>query len=229
MATSGTFNFAPTLGEIVIAAFGRCGIRRTELTMQHMADSRMESNLMMSDWTADGINLWEVQSTTIALNKGQAVYPIPSTVVFFLDCYVTIMSGDIPIDRLIFPISRSDYTALANKTQEGEPTTFWFDRLINPNLYLWLVPDQDNYYTLTYYYMRQAQDSELINGTQPEVPWYFLDAFAWGLTERLSYYYAPARSQQLEQRATKSWARALSVGTENVPVSIQPQLQGYFR
>ena len=73
MATSGTFNFAPTLGEIVIAAFGRCGIRRTELTMQHMADSRMESNLMMSDWTADGINLWEVQSTTIALNKGQAV------------------------------------------------------------------------------------------------------------------------------------------------------------
>jgi hypothetical protein len=230
MASSGTFNFAPSLGEIVIASFGRCGVRRTELTMQHMSDARMESNLMMSDWTADGINLWEVQSNTISLTQGTASYPIPSTVVFFLDCYITTISGiNTPIDRLIFPISRSDYTALASKTQQGAPTTFWFDRLISPNLYLWPTPDQNGYYSLTYYFMRQAQDSELINGTAPEIPWYYLDAFCWGLTSRLSLYYAPDRADRLEARAMKSWMRALSVGTENVGLSIQPQLMGYFR
>lgn len=229
MPSSGTFNFAPSLGELVLAAYGRCGIRRTELTSQHMADAREESNLMMSDWCADGINLWQVQSNTIALTQGTANYPVPSTVVFFLDCYITIQSGSIPIDRLIFPLSRSDYAAFPNKTGQGAPTSFWFDRLIAPNLFLWPTPDQSNFYTLTYYFMQQAQDSELYNGTNPQIPWYFLNAFSWDLTERLSYYYAPDRTPVLAAKAQKSWLRALSVGTENVQLQIIPQMQGYFR
>lgn len=54
MATSGTYTFSPNLGEIVINAFAKCGIRRTEITNQHMEDARMEANFMMSDWAGDG-------------------------------------------------------------------------------------------------------------------------------------------------------------------------------
>ena len=225
MSTSGTYTFAPNLGDLVINAFAKCGIRRTELTNQHMSDARMEANLMMSDWAGDGINLWQVQSTTIPLIQGVSAYAIPSDRVFILDVYIT-QDG---FDRLIFPISRSDYASLAQKTLQGYPTSFWYDRLIDPNMYVWPVPDGTQVYTLTYYYMRQAMDSELTNGTQPEVPWYYLNAFADGMAARLAYIYAPDKVAMLQPKADKSWFRALQVGTENVPVTLNVGMRGYFR
>jgi hypothetical protein len=225
MSTSGTYAFAPNLGDLVINAFAKCGVRRTDLTNQHMSDARMEANLMMADWAGDGINLWQVQSASFPLTQGTESYAIPSDRVFILDVYIS-QDG---FDRLIFPISRSDYASLAQKTLQGYPTSFWYDRLIDPNLYVWPVADQDSTYTLTYYYMRQAMDSELTNGTQPEVPWYYLNAFADGLAARLSYLYAPDKVAILQPRADKSWFRALQVGTENVPVTMNVQMRGYFR
>lgn len=225
MSTSGTFTFAPNLGELVINAFAKCGVRRTDLTNQHMSDARMEANLMMADWAGDGINLWQVQSATIPLIQGVASYAIPSDRVFILDVYIR-QDG---FDRLIFPISRSDYVSLAQKNLQGYPTSYWYDRLIDPNLYIWPLADGTATYTLTYYYMRQAMDSELTNGTQPEVPWYYLNAFADGLAARLSYLYAPDKVAILQPRADKSWFRALQVGTENVPVTMNVQMRGYFR
>ena len=225
MSTSGTYAFAPNLGELIINAFAKCGVRRTDLTAQHMSDARLEANLMMSDWAGDGINLWQVQSATINLLQGVASYAIPSDRVFILDVYIT-QDG---FDRLIFPISRSDYASLAQKTLQGYPTSFWYDRLIDPNLYVWPVPDQTTQYVLTYYYMRQAMDSELTNGTQPEVPWYYLNAFADGMAARLAYIYAPDKVAMLQPKADKSWFRALQVGSENVPITLNVGMRGYFR
>lgn len=225
MSTSGTYDFAPNLGELVINAFAKCGIRRTDLTNQHMSDARMEANLMMADWAGDGINLWQVEKASFLLTQGTISYPIPSDRVFILDVYIS-QDG---FDRLIFPISRSDYASLAQKNLQGYPTSFWYDRLIDPNLYVWPVADQNGSYTLTYYYMRQAQDSELTNGTQTEVPWYYLNAFADGLAARLAYIYAPEKVQVLQPKSDKSWFRALQVGTENVPVTLNVQMRGYFR
>jgi hypothetical protein len=225
MTTSGAFTFAPNLGELVINAFAKCGIRRTELTNQHMADARMEANLWLSDMQGDGINLWCVEKTTINLIQGQKTYPIPSDVVFMLDVYIT-QNG---FDRLVFPISRSDYASFAQKDTQGFPTSFWFDRLIDPSLLVWPVPDGTNTYTLTYYYMRQPMDNELSDGTQPQLPYYMLDAFTWGLAARLAYLYAPDKVALLQPRADKAWMRALQVGTENVPISMNLGLRGYFR
>ena len=121
------------------------------------------------------------------------------------------------------------YASLAQKNIQGYPTSFWYDRLIEPNMYLWPVADSSTSYVMTYYYMRQAMDSELTNGTQPEVPWYYLNAFADGLAARLSYIYAPDKVNILQPKADKSWFRALQVGSENVPVTMNVQMRGYFR
>lgn len=225
MSTSGTYAFSPNLGDLVINAFAKCGVRRTDLTNQHMSDARMEANLMMSDWAGDGINLWQVQSASFSLTQGTQSYAIPSDRVFILDVYIR-QDG---FDRLIFPISRSDYASFAQKDLQGYPTSFWYDRLIDPNMYIWPVADQNGQYTLTYYYMRQAMDSELSNGTQPEVPWYYLNAFADGLAARLAYIYAPERVAMLQPKYDKSWFRALQVGSENVPINLNVAMRGYFR
>lgn len=229
MTTSGTTLFNPSLGEFVIAAFRRCGVHREQLTAQHMADARFEANLVMSDWTADGINLWQVDNATIPLIESVGSYDMPDDTVFLLDLFIRTGSGTSQTDRIIYPISRSDYVALASKNTEGAPTSWWFDRKIDSNLYIWPVPDQSDTYTLHYYRMRQAYDSELTNGTTIDVPWYYLDAFTWALAKRLALIYAPERFGQIAQEAATSWARSLSVGTENVPLSIQPSMRGYFR
>jgi hypothetical protein len=36
MTTSGTYNFAPTIGDLILDAFSRCQVKRTELTPQHV-------------------------------------------------------------------------------------------------------------------------------------------------------------------------------------------------
>jgi hypothetical protein len=77
--------------------------------------------------------------------------------------------------------------------------------------------------------MRQAQDSELSNGTNVEVPWYQLDAFLAGLASRLAVIYAPDKVQILEPLYQASWQKVLQAGTENVPLKISPQLRSYFR
>lgn len=225
ITTTNTYNFNPGLGEFVINAFARCGVRRTEITAQHMEDARFEANLLMSDWTADGVNLWQVENTSIALSEGQSTWQPQSNIVFLLDVYITVNNTD----RLIMPISRSDYAAIANKFTLGYPTSYWFDRVADPIVYLWPVPDQDNTYTLTYWFMRQAQDSNLAGGALIDVPWYYFDAFAWGLASRLAYIYAPEKVQVIQPRADKAWLRALQVGSENVPMKISPQLRSYFR
>jgi hypothetical protein len=81
-------NFNPTLGEAVIAAYSRCGIRRTELTQQHMADAEMEANLLQSEMQGDGINLYQVTLEVQDIVPGQSVYNIDPTIVFVLDVYI---------------------------------------------------------------------------------------------------------------------------------------------
>jgi hypothetical protein len=227
-ATSGTYTFAPSLGHLVLAAYRRCGIHGAELTAAHMTDARFEANLLMVDWAADGINLWQVEEGALTLTQGTLSYAMPTNIVFILDCYIG--TGTAPqTDRTIFPISRSDYMAIANKSNQGAPTSFWFDRLINPVLYIWPTADADDTYTLYYNFMRWSMDSNLGAGTQPDVPYYYLTSFVDGLAARLSVIYAPDRADRLEQRAQKSWLRALDVGTENVPVSLNVQMRSYFR
>ena len=224
MTTSGTYNFNPAFGDMVVNAFAKCGIRRTDLTAQHMSDAVNEANYMMADWAGDGINLWQVQRATLDIVAGQISYALPKTVVFLLDVYTTNLGSD----RIIIPISRTDYASLAQKTQEGQPTSYWFDRTLTPTLYLWPILPQDAVGGLVYYYMSQAEDVVTQNGTQVDIPWYFLEAFVWGLASRLAYMYAPDKVQILQPRADKAWLRANAVGTENVPITMNVAMRSYF-
>ncbi len=226
--TSGTYNFDSTMGELVSSAYRRCGVHLSQLTAQHMWDAAQESNLLMSSWAADGINLWQVELGNTALTQGTASYAMPTNIVFLLDVFISV--GTNPrTDRIIFPISRSDYDAIAVKSTQGYPTSFWFERTLSPNVYLWPTPSASSTYTMYYHYMRQAQDSILGGGIDVEIPWYYIDSFVSGLAARLAVIYAPNRADRLQLLADKAWTKALDVGTENVGLQILPQMRSYFR
>jgi hypothetical protein len=237
MTTSGTYTFNPSLGEAVINAFSRCGIRRTSLVQEHLQDARFEMNLMLSEWSNRGVNLWKVDLQTIPLVQGVSTYYAATNsvqadsarTVMVLDAYIAQGSGQSAFDRLLMPISRTEWAQTPNKNLQAPPTTFWFDRLINPTITVWPVPDQSSQYTLKFYRVIQVQDAELPNGQTMDIPYRWLDAAVSGLAARLAAIYAPDRLAMLATKAEQAYQIAATQDTENVPLYIMPGLSGYYR
>jgi len=232
MTTSGTYDFNPGLGEIVLYAYQNIGLRPTSLVQEHFVSARMASNMMLSRWSNEGVNLWAVDLITVPLVAGQATYNVPLNTVTMLDTYITIDNGGgQPIDRIITSVSRTEYASYPNKEQEGFPTTFWFDRLISPNpsVTLWLVPDGNSAQFLKYYRVRQLQDSNLTNNQGVEIPYLWMEAFADGLTYRLARIWNPQLAVALKGQADESYNIAAQQNVENAQQYISPQLMGYYR
>ena len=223
MATSNTWAFNPSVGNLALSAYSRIQIRRPALLAEHMFDAYQETNFMMSSWSNMAPNLWTVDLVTQTLTASTATYSVDAKTVMILDAYITVSSQD----RLIFPISRTEYSSYPNKTAEGVPSVFWFDRILAPTITLWLVPDDT--YTLSYYRCTQNQDANLQSGETPAVPFRFLDAMVAGLAHRLARIYKPELEQARKQDAAEALALAQTQDTENVAMSVQPQLQGYYR
>lgn len=229
MATSsGTYTFNLSNSSIAQQAFARLQIRRPQLLAEHMADAYAETNLMLSGISNLSPNLWTIELVSVPLIQGTATYSVDPSVIMVLDAYISLNSSTTS-DRLIFPISRTDYASYPNKAAQGTPTVFWFDRLINPTITLWYVPDQTSTYTLNYYACRQVQDANLPNGELPNVPTRWLDYMVSGLSHRLSRIYAPALEAARKADADQAWKIAATADVENVDMVVAPQLGAYYR
>lgn len=306
MATSGTYTFNPGLGELTLYAYNLVGIRNTALLQEHLEAARMATNLLLSRWSNQGVNLWAVDKVVVpieqepvitgasgtgalatltyasvntpvytpgtliivsgvspagyngthtvvssspgsvtfaSLQTGSLVTPgiiqAPNTVstfsvdpatVMILDAYVTDDSSGANIDRIILPISRTEYASYPNKEQSGFPTVFWFDRLLAPTVTLWPVPYTPNGPgTLTYYRVRRLQDASLGGAQQVEIPYLWMEAFAYALAQRLSMIWAPDKLQFLKPLADEAYQIAAEQNVEQANTYISPQVAGYFR
>ena len=74
---SGTYNFLPSAGDIIITAFQRIGIRPTEILQTHLQQAVMELNLLQSKLSNQQPNLWDVDLQPLPLTQGVATYSIP--------------------------------------------------------------------------------------------------------------------------------------------------------
>lgn len=226
--TSGTYNFSPSLGETVLSAFARIGIRRAEILQTHLVDARQEANLLLGKLATTQPNLWTVDLQSVPLIQGTATYSVPAETVMILDAYIRYGTPE-TTDRSIYPISRSEYSTYPDKSIQSFPTVYWFDRLISPTITLWAVPDGNGPYTLFYYRVRQIQDADYINNQNIEIPYLWLDAFTAGLAHRLSRIYAPALEGARKMDAEEAWQVAANQNIENVNLMIQPGLSSYYR
>jgi hypothetical protein len=239
MATSDTYSFNPGLGELTLYAYNLIGIRNTALLQEHMEAARMASNMLCSRWSNMGVNLWAVDLVTTPLVTDQATYSVDANTVMILDAYVQNDDSGANIDRIIMPVSRTEYASYPNKEQQGFPTVYWFDRLISssrstgsagPSVTLWPVPNTDNGpQSLKYYRVRQIQDSGLSNGQTVEIPYLWLEAFAYGLAMRLAQIWNPAAVAMIKPMADESYQIAASQNIETAQQYISPMISGYFR
>jgi hypothetical protein len=242
MATSNTYAFNPSLGELVLYSYNLIGIRNTSVLQEHMEAARMASNMLCARWSNQGVNLWAVDLVTTPLVTGQATYPVDGSTVMILDAYVQNDDSGANIDRIILPVSRTEYASYPNKEQQGYPTVYWFDRLISasrstqipattgPTVTLWPVPNTDNGpQSLKYYRVRQIQDSAYNNGQTVEIPYLWLEAFAYGLAMRLAQIWNPAAVAMIKPMADESYQIAADQNVETAQQYISPMISGYYR
>lgn len=396
MVSSGTTNFNPSLGDLVIEAYSRCQIRPPSFTPDHMTQARQSAQFLLTEWaTKPNVpNLWKISLFQIELVQGVSTYAVPQNVVAILDYYIrqfqlaapvnlanafstttahpttitltwpnhgqvvgnqisipvpvsiggivlqnfyqvasvlsvnqitftaaqgatsTVANGGVvptfttaqgsstvtvtlpnhglaagniftvqvattpdgltlsgpytvasvltsstftiaangpagssataaengglaqvagantnvsPNDRVIFPISRSEYSAIPDKFMQGFPTVVWWDRTINSTVNLWLMPDGNGPYVLNFYAMTQIQDAVLPGGVTMDLPYRAFDAFAAGLAVRLARKFAPTLVGDLRLEAQMAWDAFSKQDSEDVPLYISPGLGGYYR
>jgi hypothetical protein len=229
MTSSGTYTFNPSLGELTLYAFNLCQIRPTSLVQEHMQSARMATNMMLATWSNQGVNLWAVDLVTTPVTQGVSTYAVDANTVMILDAYMVTSSSGSNIDRIIMPVSRTEYATYPNKEQQGFPTSFWFDRLINPTITLWPVPDGTSTTTLKYYRVRRLQDSAFTSGQTAEIPYLWLEAFADGLAYRLAKVWNPQVAVGLKAVADETYKIAAEQNIEQSAVYITPMTFGYYR
>lgn len=222
MTTTGTYGFNPAGSDLVLSAFARIGIRRTEITAQHMVDADRESNLTQVEISNRVPNLWANELYTQVLTAGTAAYTLPSRLVAFQVAYITTTLGGVSTDRLVYAYSAFEYGAIPNKTQQAPPTSYYLNTVVPPEITFWPVPDDNATYTFKARILRQIQDTGLSNGTTIEMPYRWLDVFVAKLACRLARIYAPDREAMRKQDAAEAWSVAATTDQEQVPMYILP-------
>lgn len=184
MATSGTATFNPEIVEIVEDAYERCGL---ELRSGYdLKTARRSLDIMAAEWSNKGINLWTVESGTVALTTGTATYTLPADTIDLLETVIRTGSGSNQQDLSINRISVSTYATIPNKNNQGRPIQIYVDRQATPKVSVWPTPDSSATYTLAYWRLRRIEDAGRAGSNTYDVPSRFIPCLVAGLAYHIA-------------------------------------------
>lgn len=179
MATSGTTSFAPDIATLIEEAFDLAGYEGRSGYEYRTAARSM--NFLMAEWSNIGLNLWAIDQDSIALVAGQQQYDLPLDTVDVIDQCIRISDTDYRITR----VGVGTWASISNKSQENNrPNQVYIERLIEPVINVWPIPDNDNC-SLVYWRLRRLEDAGTPDKT-PDVPYRFLPALSAGLAWKLA-------------------------------------------
>jgi hypothetical protein len=220
MATSGSRDFNLDVAELIEEAYERCGLEVR--TGYDARTARRSLNLMFADWANRGLNLWTVKQGTQALTAGTATYTLDASYTDLLEVVVRRSGTDYELDRM----SRSEYLNLPNKTTQGRPSQYYYNRQVTPEITLWATPDSSTD-SLVYYYVQRIEDADaLVNTT--DAPFRFLPCMAAGLAYYIAMKKAPERVQLLKAVYEEEFQRAADEDEDRVSLKLQPSIS-YLR
>ena len=220
MATSGSTNFDLDVADIIEEAYERCGIEVR--TGYDTKTARRSLNLMFADWANRGLNLWTVKQETLSLTQGTATYLLNSNYTDLLEVVLRRSGVDYELTR----ISRGEYIGIPNKTTQGRPSQYYFNRQSAPEITLWATPENSTD-TLVYYYVKRIEDADTLANTT-DAPFRFLPCMVAGLAYYLSIKRAPERVQLLKSVYEEEFQRAADEDEDRVPLKLTPGIQ-YLR
>lgn len=162
MAVSNSTDFRLTAAELIEEARAKIGINADEepLEAHELVRGLRTLTMMLKAWQSDGVMIWTFSEGAITLAQGDVDYVCGSggdfiTVPFEItDMRINRGGNDIPM----FQMSREEYYALPNKTTQGYPTQWYYDRQRDTGtVYVWPAPDVTGG-TLKFTYRRIIMD-----------------------------------------------------------------------
>jgi hypothetical protein len=230
MAVSGSVDFNLSASEIIVEARRKIGIHDDEepLENQDLQTGLRTMTMMLKTWQAEGVMCWTMTEGTLTLVQSDYDYVFGAGGTFttvpldILDCRITRNSSSIPMMRL----SREDYYNLPDRSSEGYPTQFYYDRQRSGGtLYVWPAPDASAG-TLNFTYRRLIMDMDA-SVDNPDVPQEWLDAMVYGLAKRLAENYGLAGTPDYanisaEAGRTYGVVKGLDVGEGMGTIMINP-------
>ena len=221
-----TANFDLTIDDIAEEAYERCGLQVR--SGYDLKTARRSLNLMLAEWANRGLNLWtiQLQEKTIAANTtsltGTNLFGSSADdsqqIVDITDVAIRDSSNN---DYSATSISRATYLNYTVKTTSGRPTQYYFERTINPTLFLY--PAADTTYTLRYYALVRMKDSGAYTNNT-EIPFRFLPCLTAGLAYYIAMKKAPERIQLLKQVYEDEFQRAAAQDGERTSLFLSPKI-----
>lgn len=210
MTTSGSISYNPARDIIVKRALRLIGAYSSNdaPTSQQMNDAYDVLNSMLKSWQVEGFS-WVRAFATLTLVQGQAAYDLGTTSTDNFVYYGTTNKAARPVKVFgisrrdtanqeinIFPISRSDYLKLNNKTSQGRVNQYYYDpQLSMGKLYVWPTPDASGD-TLFMDIDRPIQDV-LTDSDTMDFPQEWIEVISYGLANEL----APEYGISIQERS----------------------------
>jgi len=247
--TSGTATFDKTFSieEIIEDAYQRVGV--DQLTGYQLKSARRSINIMFQEWANRGLHYWELKETNIDLIENQAEYhffrsaaddtadsnrvqattnQIESTI-FGMDdvleaTFRTNRTQSSQQDVALTKISRSDYSALANKLQVGTPVQYYVQRFIDRvTVTVYPVPNSSAASSdMHLYYVKRIDDvGDYTNAG--DVPYRFVPCMISGLAYYLAQKYNPELVQQNKMLYEDELNRAITEDGSSTSTYITPR------
>ena len=222
MATSGSTDFELDVNDYIEEAFERCGLEVR--TGYDVRTARRSLNLMFADWANRGLNRWTIEQSTRTLSASTAIYNLPTDTVDVLSAVIRTGTGTTQSDTQITRISRDVFINIPSKNTEAQPSQWYVDRQIVPQIRFWPTPDQT--YTLVYDRLTRIEDADASINTL-DVPFRFYPCLAAGLAYYIAMKKAPERVPVLKSMYEEEFARAAYEDVDRANLSLVPRRDYY--
>ena len=222
MATSGSTDFELDVNDYIEEAFERCGLEVR--TGYDVRTARRSLNLMFADWANRGLNRWTIEQSTLTLSASTAIYNLPTDTVDVLSAVIRTGTGTTQSDTQITRISRDVFINIPSKNTEAQPSQWYVDRQIVPQIRFWPTPDQT--YTLVFDRLTRIEDADSSINTL-DVPFRFYPCLAAGLAYYIAMKKAPERVPVLKSMYEEEFARAAYEDVDRANLSLVPRRDYY--
>src|SRR6266478_114475 len=122
---SSTYNFNPSVGDIIITAFQRIGIRPAGILQQHLQQAVIELNLLQAKLSNQQPNLWDVDLQSVVLVQATATYSVPAETVMITNAYIRCQMAGVPIPYSIIVSARYRMRLCPMGSRWRFPTAGW--------------------------------------------------------------------------------------------------------
>ena len=223
MATSGSRDFQPDVGEWIEEAYERCGLELR--TAYDARTARRSLNILFADWANRGLNQWTISNVDQTLTEGTDSYSLNDYVIDVLDVVLRRTVNDVATDYQMNQVGRAEYWNIPTKSTKARPTQWFLDKLVTPKIYVWPAPENSTDVIKMNQLLRIEDADGSVNDLQ--MPFMFYPALVAGLAFYLSQKRAPERMESLKSLYEDEFARALAQDESRAPLMVKPNMRSY--